>query len=85
MDRPGRGQIVGKMTAAIIEARDLVKRFDGFTAVDHISFVSHGSWPAEVENPGVSRGQAAPGGRDGETAARAIRLEVAGRTHEGAH
>src|SRR5215831_1326618 len=24
--------------AAIIEARDLVKRFDGFTAVDHISF-----------------------------------------------
>ena len=26
------------MTAAIIEARDLVKRFDGFTAVDHISF-----------------------------------------------
>jgi hypothetical protein len=27
------------MTAAIIEARDLVKRFDGFTAVDHISFV----------------------------------------------
>src|SRR5215470_11947476 len=30
--------IVGKMTAAIIEARDLVKRFDGFTAVDHISF-----------------------------------------------
>ena len=24
---------------AIIEARDLVKRFDGFTAVDHISFV----------------------------------------------
>ena len=23
---------------AIIEARDLVKRFDGFTAVDHISF-----------------------------------------------
>jgi ABC-2 type transport system ATP-binding protein len=37
MARP-RG-IVGKMTAAIIEARDLVKRFDGFTAVDHISFV----------------------------------------------
>src|SRR5215471_1888286 len=30
--------IVGKMTAAIIEAHDLVKRFDGFTAVDHISF-----------------------------------------------
>jgi ABC-2 type transport system ATP-binding protein len=27
------------MTAAIIEVRDLVKRFDGFTAVDHISFV----------------------------------------------
>ena len=26
------------MMAAIIEARDLVKRFDGFTAVDHISF-----------------------------------------------
>src|ERR1700739_132534 len=26
------------MTATIIEARDLVKRFDGFTAVDHISF-----------------------------------------------
>jgi len=26
------------MTAAIIEARDLVKRFDSFTAVDHISF-----------------------------------------------
>ena len=26
------------MTAAIIEARDLVKRFDGFTAVDQISF-----------------------------------------------
>jgi len=26
------------MTAAIIEVRDLVKRFDGFTAVDHISF-----------------------------------------------
>jgi ABC-2 type transport system ATP-binding protein len=26
------------MTAAIIEARDLAKRFDGFTAVDHISF-----------------------------------------------
>jgi ABC-type multidrug transport system ATPase subunit len=26
------------VTAAIIEARDLVKRFDGFTAVDHISF-----------------------------------------------
>jgi ribosome-dependent ATPase len=24
--------------AAIIEAHDLVKRFDGFTAVDHISF-----------------------------------------------
>jgi ABC-type multidrug transport system ATPase subunit len=24
--------------AAIIEARDLVKRFDSFTAVDHISF-----------------------------------------------
>ena len=24
--------------AAIVEARDLVKRFDGFTAVDHISF-----------------------------------------------
>jgi ABC-type branched-subunit amino acid transport system ATPase component len=27
------------MMAAIIEARDLLKRFDGFTAVDHISFV----------------------------------------------
>jgi ABC-type multidrug transport system ATPase subunit len=26
------------MLAAIIEARDLVKRFDGFTAVDRISF-----------------------------------------------
>jgi ABC-2 type transport system ATP-binding protein len=26
------------MMAAIIEARDLVKRFDRFTAVDHISF-----------------------------------------------
>jgi ABC-2 type transport system ATP-binding protein len=26
------------MTAAIIEARDLVKRFNSFTAVDHISF-----------------------------------------------
>ena len=26
------------MTAAIIEARDLVKRFASFTAVDHISF-----------------------------------------------
>src|ERR1700746_642230 len=26
------------MTAAIIEVRDLVKRFDDFTAVDHISF-----------------------------------------------
>ena len=26
------------MMAAIVEARDLVKRFDGFTAVDHISF-----------------------------------------------
>jgi ABC-2 type transport system ATP-binding protein len=26
------------MMATIIEARDLVKRFDGFTAVDHISF-----------------------------------------------
>jgi len=26
------------MMSAIIEARDLVKRFDGFTAVDHISF-----------------------------------------------
>jgi ABC-2 type transport system ATP-binding protein len=26
------------MMAAIIEAHDLVKRFDGFTAVDHISF-----------------------------------------------
>src|SRR5690242_16757445 len=26
------------MTAAIIEARDLVKRFGGVTAVDHISF-----------------------------------------------
>src|ERR1700746_1653558 len=26
------------MTAAIIEVRDLVRRFDGFTAVDHISF-----------------------------------------------
>jgi ABC-2 type transport system ATP-binding protein len=26
------------MMAAIIEARDLVKRFDGFTAVDHVSF-----------------------------------------------
>ena len=26
------------MTVAIIEARDLVKRFDDFTAVDHISF-----------------------------------------------
>ena len=26
------------MMAAIIEARDLVKRFDSFTAVDHISF-----------------------------------------------
>jgi len=34
---PAEG-IVGKMTAAIIEARDLVKRFDSFTAVDHISF-----------------------------------------------
>ena len=27
-----------KVMTAIIEARDLVKRFDGFTAVDHISF-----------------------------------------------
>jgi ABC-type branched-subunit amino acid transport system ATPase component len=26
------------MTAAIIEVRDLVKRFDGFTAVEHILF-----------------------------------------------
>jgi ABC-2 type transport system ATP-binding protein len=26
------------MMATIIEARGLVKRFDGFTAVDHISF-----------------------------------------------
>ena len=26
------------MMGAIIEARDLVKSFDGFTAVDHISF-----------------------------------------------
>src|SRR6516165_10614747 len=31
------------MMTAIIEARDLVKRFDRFTAVDHISFaVPHG-------------------------------------------
>ena len=30
--------MVGKMTAAIIKVRDLVKRFDDFTAVDHISF-----------------------------------------------
>src|SRR5215467_13131827 len=30
--------IVGKMTSAIIEVRNLVKRFDDFTAVDHISF-----------------------------------------------
>src|SRR5215472_11686127 len=38
MARPDRGEIVGSMMAAIIEARDLVKRFDGLTAVDHISF-----------------------------------------------
>ena len=31
--------MVGKqMMGATIEARDLVKRFDGFTAVDHILF-----------------------------------------------
>jgi ABC-2 type transport system ATP-binding protein len=30
--------ITGKMMNAIIEAYDLVKRFGGFTAVDHISF-----------------------------------------------
>ena len=37
-DRHGRGELSVKVMAAIIEARDLVKRFDGFTAVDHISF-----------------------------------------------
>jgi hypothetical protein len=35
---PAEGIILYKMIAAIIEAHDLVKRFNGVTAVDHISF-----------------------------------------------
>ncbi len=35
---PAEGNIPPKMTAAIIEARDLVKCFNGVTAIDHISF-----------------------------------------------
>ena len=38
-----------------------------------------------IRNLCHKRRQAAAGGRDGETPARAIRLEVAGRTHESAH
>ena len=38
-----------------------------------------------VRNLRHQRRQAAAGGRDGETPARAIRLEVAGRTHASAH
>ena len=37
-DRRGRGELSVRVMTSIIEARDLVKRFGKFTAVDHISF-----------------------------------------------
>jgi ABC-type glutathione transport system ATPase component len=37
-DRHGRRELSVKVMGEIIEARDLVKRFDGFTAVDRVSF-----------------------------------------------
>jgi len=44
------------MMAAIIEVCDLVKRFDGVTAVDHISFaVPEGVVSGNAVRPAASR------------------------------